>query len=143
MLTGSLPNCLSNCTALESIDYSSTSDHGNFMGAGLLLDGNINVLCSLMHLTTILFQYTYALEGTIPACLGINQPDISVIAIQGNFLTSVHGTIPETVCGMKKLTYLNLMQTDSTGVYWNNMFKMFCVLDFCRSHFYILYDSIF
>ena len=112
-LSGTIPTCLGQCSMLKEIQLSSDKPSGVPYG-NLTLSGTIpDSLCNLRNLERFLLQFTQDLRGPIPSCLGINQPRLYALAIQGNQLT---GEIPPSLCSIgPALKYLLLNDNSLDG----------------------------
>jgi hypothetical protein len=129
-LMGSIPECISNmerflfeskcfvCSSysnlhvdsLSILDVSSLDSSGAYDPSQVLSGTFPRSLCNLGSLTKLIAQFS-GVSGTIPDCLGIEQPMLAQIGLEGNEL---EGTIPSSLC-MPSLTILFLYTNKLTG----------------------------
>jgi hypothetical protein len=111
-LTGTVPACMGEMSALRVVDYSSYGQDGSFPGPQSL-EGTLPAsLCSLQNLTKLQFQNTQGITGHIPECLGAEQPLLETLALVGNQL---QGPIPASLCSAGSLAFLVLYDNMLTG----------------------------
>jgi Leucine-rich repeat (LRR) protein len=111
-LQGSVPVCIGEAlTALRVLDYSNVKTDSGFGDQSL--SGTLPAsLCSLENLEVLEFQATQGLSGTIPDCLGAEQPQLQVLAL---LMNQINGPIPEKLCQASALEQVLLYENTLTG----------------------------
>ena len=112
-LRGTVPACLGDdLKNLQVIDFSNVNVDRTYPGPQSL-EGTLPItLCNLPALVRLEFQYTQGLSKQIPNCLGLEQPFLTTVALEGNAFS---GGIPESLCVPKQLVYLVLRDNDLVG----------------------------
>ena len=111
-LYGTVPVCFGKTlTALRILDYSNLN--ADFSVGKQLLSGSLAAsLCDLEHLESLQFEATQGLSGTLPDCLGANQPRLQILNLDRN---QFHDPIPEELCQASALEELQLYKNALTG----------------------------